>query len=225
MITKGIIIQKNGSNTYLVDLPTLESLNEDVGISATTCSVINNPFTFNSGDIVFVDFENNRYDMPVILGALVSDRFSDIDSDVKLNSLSVGSVVSLPPSTKIGDVDKTDLLHLRGLTNNIEEQLSSTDRSISDTTDYLSKESDKTESNRKDIDSISEDLESISNMLDSIRKAIGDKEDSDNTTIYGRFNSISQEINSLQYLLSDIDSRTTAVDMINEAMEEFGKEE
>ena len=105
MITKAIIKQKL-ENKYLVRIPLLESSATigEVVLYATLCYEPGNLDTYNIDDVVFVDFENNQLNKPVIIGKLYLEEEEKQRGYVKTGSINVNTSAYLPFNTYIGDV-------------------------------------------------------------------------------------------------------------------------
>ena len=160
MLTKAIIKETNriGSNKYLVYIPLLQLANQtesDAIYEATLCSddCVNN--SFKVGDIVFVDFEDNRYEKPVIQGKLfINDGSKEISSQAIFKTLKVSEKVELDGDVIINGKDYSDLF--RGLKNLLD---SSDNISIANIVQGLSQISDnigELKSNVVSLDTIAE---------------------------------------------------------------------
>ena len=129
MITTGIILSKNGANSYNVNIPDLVDGDETFNSVATVCSSINNKLDLKINDVVYINFENNRRENPIIIGVLVNDWSN---ADVNLNSLKVKRNFQLPQQTSIGAINSTNLNSLIGVSENIQNQLDSIDKKFLD---------------------------------------------------------------------------------------------
>lgn len=113
MVVKGIITAIDIlTNKCTVELPIFKTVGSD-DISAEAIFAIP-PGTYNGydvGDIVIVDFENNKMSKPVILGKLYTNTTAESNSKGALlcNSLSVSNSASLPGNTQL--IFKDDLLN------------------------------------------------------------------------------------------------------------------
>ena len=111
MITKAIIQSINADGTRcVVRMPLFESSANSAHIEAEALVNIT-PGVFNNlavGDVVFVGFEENALEKPIILGKLF--RGANVEGSVRgggaiFNSLKVNSDVTLPASTVIAFQD------------------------------------------------------------------------------------------------------------------------
>lgn len=137
MLVKGIIEEKVDIYSYRVRIPFLNkvegdsnpTLTEDLSVAAiSTIPGIHS--IFEQGDVVFIDFENDDFSDPVILGLL--DRTSDKTSynNIDTTSLNVNLTANLPYETYIGDITPFELSSLSGIKGNLQEQLSIQENTI-----------------------------------------------------------------------------------------------
>ena len=97
MIQKGIIEQALSRYTYKVRIPKYDKIATDPAATkladlatAIVCSVPGTDVTFNTGNVVLVDFENNELNQPVILGLLYTEtQASDTDNYNNFSSKSL----------------------------------------------------------------------------------------------------------------------------------------
>ena len=153
MIIKGILktIDYN-NNSCTVRLPLFETATNS-GEVVLPAIFMNQPGMFNGyneGDIVFVDFENNNLDTPVIIGKLYLGSEKEASNSqkggLKVASLTVDSNATLPLDTKLvfNNTSSTEapvdnryanyksLLDVIDALNKTEENISQVDKSISD---------------------------------------------------------------------------------------------
>ena len=153
MIIKGILktIDYN-NNSCTVRLPLFETSNNS-GEVVLPAIFMNQPGMFNGyneGDIVFVDFENNNLDTPVIIGKLYLGSEKETSNSqkggLKVASLTVDSNATLPLDTKLvfNNTSSTEapvdnryanyksLLDVIDTLNKTEENISQVDKSVSD---------------------------------------------------------------------------------------------
>lgn len=130
MIMKAQVVELVGSNLFRVRIPTLNGKegdttstpNEDLPL-ATLCTLPNISNVVNAGDIVFVEFEENDYGRPVILGQLYRPQASTNNNtcvDLRVRSIEVNdkrggmstSRATLPYNTTIGTRSFDDMSKL-----------------------------------------------------------------------------------------------------------------
>lgn len=119
MITKAVITEVSTlENKYIVNIPLFES----PGVSSQTSKLSNTLFSatlshepsltyaYNVGDVVFVSFEDDELDRPIILGKLyLTDEEIKDRGKLEVSTLKVHDQVTLPKSTIIGDIDFSKL--------------------------------------------------------------------------------------------------------------------
>ena len=169
MLTKAIIKETNkiGDNKYLVYIPLFQLANQteqDAIYEATLCSddCINN--SLKVGDVVFVDFEDNRYEKPVIQGKLFTKKENKkITSQAVFKTLKVNEKVELNGDVNIHGKNYSDLF--RGLKNLLD---SSDNISIANVVEELSKINDKLSKINDKVDEDVEEIKSNTLSLDTI---------------------------------------------------------
>lgn len=116
MITKAIIKQLNtqDNNHCLVFIPLLKKANDDeknVTLEATftTISGLDNIYKVN--DVVYIGFEDDEYNHPVILGKLHTkkENSNEITTTVVSKASQVLETTRLPENTLIGDLNIKDV--------------------------------------------------------------------------------------------------------------------
>ena len=108
MITKAIVksIPEINSNKYNVYIPLLRNANDselDATFSATLCFTNGIFYSLQVGDVVFVDFEDNLYEKPVILGKLFTgeENKDAIPSQLTVKTINVLDKAQFPSNTSI----------------------------------------------------------------------------------------------------------------------------
>ena len=220
MITTGIILSKNGANSYNVNIPDLVDGNETFNSVATVCSSINNKLDLKIDDVVYINFENNRRENPIIIGVLVNDGSN---ADVNLNSLKVKRNFQLPQQTSIGAINSTNLNSLIGVSENIQNQLDSIDKKFLDIKDEINKFDLNISNGSDSLDNLQLRLKELNASLDNFISILGSSSDMSSNTIYGRYNKASVDLENIKKFFSDIPEDKTAVDLINDVMGTINK--
>ena len=110
MITKGIVENVYSSNSIEISIPALSGIDEGSNkYVASVCTLPNCSMNFKSGDIVFVDFEENNRSKPVILGSLSTGDEPSVDITVESLTISGDALIT---NASIGNVSKENLLSL-----------------------------------------------------------------------------------------------------------------
>lgn len=172
MVTKAIIENVIDSSHITVRIPVLDRIeNSSTGTPldscqiASVCSLPNIEYNFNIGDIVFVDFEDNNMDSPVILGYLYGVNDSKIDGNIL--SLSVDSCAKLSDNVSIGNVSKEDIECLYGINTNIQNSINLLKNNnfnavVHKNNVYISSEEDS----KKDVDNYVSSLNETQSSID-----------------------------------------------------------
>lgn len=220
MITTGIILSKNGADSYNVNIPDLVDGDETFNSVATVCSSINNKLDLKINDVVYINFENNRRENPIIIGVLVNDGSN---ADVNLNSLKVKRNFQLPQQTSIGAINSTNLNSLIGVSENIQNQLDSIDKKFLDIKDEINKFDLNISKGSDSLDNLQLRLKELNASLDNFISILGSSSDKSSNTIYGRYNKASIDLENIKKFFSDIPEDKTAVDLINDVMGTINK--
>ena len=153
MITKGEIIKVNEDNTLDIRIPLFESAsgtrNNQI-LKSTICYDPGNLNGYKVGDIVFVGFENNQIDKPIVIGKLYLGQEKEASNHSFANSLKVAENASLPINTTIGNLNFNQLKSLfsKG------EQLNDFINQLDKLTSTIEKEIDNIEEEIQDIDPV-----------------------------------------------------------------------
>lgn len=99
--------------------------NEDSLKVATICTQPQVHPNLKPGDIVFIGFESNFTENPVILGFLFRNSMTDSYCDAILNEVDVLTRCNLPDETTIGTITSEELRCLTNVHSNIQAQISS----------------------------------------------------------------------------------------------------
>lgn len=120
-IERAIVVDKIDLYHYKVRIPTLNKSEAAVGSTPNrelyTACVSSSPGiipAYNTGNAVYVGFEYSDSSAPVILGALLNDSATNIQSNIYATSLTVSIDTHLSSDTHIGKVTPDNIATLEG---------------------------------------------------------------------------------------------------------------
>lgn len=129
-MTRAIIEQIVDTSHAKIRIPEYNGAYADADSTPTaeldTAVICQQPGTtplYKKGDIVFVDFERDNIEMPVILGLIQGANSTYTATDTETDSLNVRVNCVLPLATDIGEVSSKDIQQLVGVRNNIQRQI------------------------------------------------------------------------------------------------------
>lgn len=126
MITKAEVQEiLRETNQLRVRIPIFESagITKQAIIDANICYTPGNVELYAVGDIVYVGFENNNINNPVILGKLYQGKENEASTFSYSNSLEVTNKTILSSDTTIGDLGYTELSTLKNSRGNLQQQI------------------------------------------------------------------------------------------------------
>lgn len=124
MITTKAYITKlpeEGSNIFQVNIPLMaDNVNTEALFDALLCYNEGNYNGLEVGDCVFVDFEDDKYNIAIILGKLFTEIPKENKAYGLYNQLNVTGSAVLPENTKIGRYTPQDIFNLyQGVSNGV----------------------------------------------------------------------------------------------------------
>lgn len=115
MVFKAIIkeVPKIGENRFLVRIPPLEdNTTKEFVLSALLCGQPGEYAGYEVGDVVFVEFEENKMDTPIILGKLYAKLDDSSRGYHKVKKLEVTDSINIPYNTNMGGYTVRDFFNL-----------------------------------------------------------------------------------------------------------------
>jgi len=116
MILKGYIksLPSKGSNIFRVRIPFLEdNTSREMIFDSLLCNQPGEYAGYEVGDCVFVIFENDKLNTPVILGKLFVEENKNVKTHHIVNDLEVTGNVILPDNTMVGGYTIEDIFKLQ----------------------------------------------------------------------------------------------------------------
>lgn len=114
MILKAFITELpyGDENIFKVRIPFLEdNTTNEMIFDALLCNQPGEYSGYNVGDCVFVSFENEKLNTPIILGKLYVSQDKELPTYHILNELNVTGRATLPENTVIGNYTLSDILN------------------------------------------------------------------------------------------------------------------
>lgn len=100
-------------NHFLVRIPKLEdNTTKEFVLSALLCNQPGEYANYKVGDVVFVEFEDNLLDVPVILGKLYTGVEDDSRGYFKIDRLEVANHFEMPDNSTLGGYSVKDFFGL-----------------------------------------------------------------------------------------------------------------
>lgn len=106
-------LPEEGSNIFKVNVPLMiDNVSDEAIFDALLCYNEGNYNGLKVGDPVFVDFEDDKYNIAIILGKLYTDVPEENAAYGLYNQLNVTGSAVLPENTKIGNYTPQDIFNL-----------------------------------------------------------------------------------------------------------------
>ena len=115
MIFKAIIkeLPEPGNNKFVVRIPPLEdNTTNEFTLPALLCNQPGEYAGYEVGDVVFIEFENNKLDVPIILGKLYINVENKGKGFHRISRLDVTDAISIPDNTSLGGYTVKDFFSL-----------------------------------------------------------------------------------------------------------------
>ena len=205
MTTKAYITEIVDKKTVKIRMPLFNKIEGVSGstpnselYSATLCYQGGVIPSYEIGDVVFVQFEDNYLDRPIVMGKLkntTSTKEDDGLPDIYCNTLNVTGAVTMGEETKIGDIEYAAIKCLDGTENNIKQSFSDVDTEFSELHKIIGDVAPEAPSLVESLTdlktTVSTGMSSLSASIEQINNSIGD---------------ISEEGSSLEERISSLES-------------------
>ena len=191
MIVKGII-EDTFKNQAKVRIPVFDKVfSASLGVDyndlseATMCVPPKFDMNVKQGDIVYILFEDNNRQKPVIIGFVKNDNNSCCNSETV--DIVVSNDVILSNETSIGNVDKNNIKNLVGINKNIQIFLNTTKENVNNKETIINNINNNI--NNININNINNNINILNNNIETLNNLIG-KEDntSMDNTLFGQLN-------------------------------------
>lgn len=172
MLTKGYIQTILSPHSVRVRLPILNKVENVQGATpleelatAPICTLphfIQNP---QVGDIVFVDFEEDQYSQPVVLGYLSIENNRPNFVSATLEDLTALGKTRLGINTNIGEIEYKNIATLKGMEKLITEEFNSVRQDIKRNSGDISLNRTNISTNTRDIENLELSVSAINNLI------------------------------------------------------------
>ena len=201
MLTKGYIQAVLSPHSVRVRLPVFNKVENVQGATpveelatAPICTLphfIQNP---QIGDIVFVDFEEDQYSHPVILGYLSVDNNRPNFVSATLEDLTTLGKTRLGTDTNIGEINYKNIATLKGMEKPITEEFNSVKQDIKRSSGDISLNKTNISINTQDIERLGLSISAINNL---IRGNYSDDDINKHSPLIGDLINLYNKLNSL----------------------------
>lgn len=130
MVTKGIVEELIDDYRARVRIPFFNGIQGSFSATdtkdlyvATIATLPNCKLNLQLQDIVYLAFEDNKLDNPVIIGQLSREATTERNVIMKADTLNVNVDAYLPSYTHIGSITPQEISHLKGVNKNLQIQL------------------------------------------------------------------------------------------------------
>lgn len=191
MVVKGII-EDTFKNQAKVRIPVFDKVfSASLGVDyndlseATMCVPPKFDMNVKQGDIVYILFEDNNRQKPVIIGFVKNDNNSCCNSETV--DIVVSNDAILSNETSIGNVDKNNIKNLVGINKNIQIFLNTTKENVNNKETIINNINNNI--NNININNINNNINILNNNIETLNNLIG-KEDntSMDNTLFGQLN-------------------------------------
>ena len=172
MLTKGYIQAIISPHSVRVRLPIFNKVENVQGATpveelatAPICTLphfVQNP---QIGDIVFVDFEEDQYSHPVVLGYLSIENNKPNFVSATLDGLTALGRTRLGTDTNIGEIEYKNIATLKGMEKLITEEFNSVRQDIKRNSGDISLNKTNISTNTQDIDNLESSVSAINNLI------------------------------------------------------------
>lgn len=201
MLTKGYIQAVLSPHSVRVRLPIFNKVENVQGATpveelstAPICTLphfIQNP---QIGDIVFVDFEEDQYSHPVVLGYLSIENNKPNFVSATLEDLTALGKTRLGTDTNIGEIDYKNIATLKGMEKLITEEFNSVRQDIKRNSGDISLNKTNISTNTQGIENLGLSISALNKL---IKDTYSDDEINKHSPIIGDLINLYKELNDL----------------------------
>lgn len=186
MITKAIVkgIPNVDSNKYRVYIPLLRNANDseaDATLEATLCFLNGIYYSLAVGDVVYIDFEDNYYEKPVIIGKLYTNKEdkNNIPTQITVKTINVLDKAQFPSNTEL---DGKSTSNFYKNIKDIQEDLWSLREQINELK-WINLDDPDQNAFYQAVNNLNKDLESSQQLIDNLTVTLSDTTNTANSAI------------------------------------------
>ena len=221
MITKGYVEELVSSNQVKVRLPVYDKINENgtgAGFNelpiASVCSLPSTNPNLKVGDVVYVAFEDNNRQKPIVMGYLSMDNNKYCDTT--LQDLTVNGTSRFTSDFSIGNIDYNSFLQLKNVKVNIQNYLDKLSDSIDKLEEKLEKSNKNNEKNNAKLLNESNKYNKALQYLDLIKGQIGSNQDNErDKTLFGQLYAAENIFSILENKVGAIAEGESIISLLN----------
>ena len=224
MIVKGII-ESTFKNQAKVRIPIFDKVfSASLGTEynnlseATMCVPPKFDMNIKQGDTVYILFEDNNRQKPIIIGFVKNDKNSFCNSETI--DLHIENSANLSDNVSIGDVNKDNIKNLSELTKNVQNFLNITKENVNNK--VLNINNINNNININNINNINNNINILNKNLENIENLIG-KEDSNvmDNTLFGQLNFAYNYLEETLLKIGNVDFNKKITDIINDYLDKI----
>lgn len=224
MIVRGIV-ESTFKNQAKVRIPIFDKVfSASLGVDyselsdATICIPPKFDMNAKNGDTVYVLFENNNRQKPIIIGFIKNDKNSHCESES--TSVVVENSAVLPENIVIGDVNQNNIKNLHGLDKNVQNFINETDENVNNKVSNINNINNNI--SNINITNINNNISNINNNLEILKSLIGKENDTamDNT-LFGQLNFASNYLDETLLKIGNVDFSKRFTDVVDDYLEKI----
>jgi len=224
MIVRGIIesIFKNQAKVRIPIFDKVFSASLGVDYSelpdATICVPPKFDMNLKSGDTVYVLFEDNNRQKPIIIGFIKNDKNSHCESESI--SVSVENSAVLPEDVVVGDVNQNNIKNLHGLNKNVQNFINETNENVNNKVSNITNINNNI--SNINISIINNSITNINNNLEILKSLIGKENDTAmDSTLFGQLNFASNYLDETLLKIGNMDFSKRFTDVVDDYLEKI----
>ncbi|MBO7696692.1 MAG: hypothetical protein J6T10_29030, partial [Methanobrevibacter sp.] len=224
MIVRGIV-ESTFKNQAKVRIPIFDkvfsaSLCVDYsGLSdATICVPPKFDMNVKNGDTVYILFEDNNRQKPIIIGFIKNDKNGYCESE-SISVVFENSVV-LPEDAVIGNVNQNNIKNLYGLDKNVQNFINEINENVNNKVNNINNISNNI--SNININNINNNITNVNNNLEILKSLIGKENDTamDNT-LFGQLNFASNYLDETLLKIGNVDFSKRFTDVVDDYLEKI----